>query len=493
MAAFMKRSFRALALRLRHSLRAKVALGVALPTFLLLSSLSVGHYLRERSILEYQMQMAAAQLGDLALGGLRYAMLTNDRELVAQTLRDMGRRENVERVRIIDLNRRVRADSRDEDLGLVYQLSDAGCTECHRLPPEERPRTLQTATAGGTLRVAVPIPNEPQCAECHGGQPSHLGMVLLDVSLVDIRQHIIGDLRMDLAVSTLGTVVVTVGIYLLLHWLVVRRAEAYRGPLARLAAGDLSARLPVESDPQDELGELAVAFNQMADSLARQARAQMERSELRQRAIVEERERIARELHDGMAQLLGYVNTKAMAIRLLLHNHNLEAAQEHLQQLEQAARELFVEVREAILGLRLAAQTGEGLAPSLETYVAQFSRLCSLPVEIAFQPEASDLRLPAESELQLLRIVQEALTNVRKHAAAKGAWVSLQVVDGTLELVVGDDGVGFLPGEERANGRPHFGLTTMRERAEAIGASFEIDSEPDAGTRVIVRLPLEEA
>jgi two-component system nitrate/nitrite sensor histidine kinase NarX len=88
----------------------------------------------------------------------------------------------------------------------------------------------------------------------------------------------------------------------------------------------------------------------------------------------------------------------------------------------------------------------------------------------------------------LLRIVQEALTNVRKHASATNAWISLRISDGVLELTVSDDGQGFDPDHVPTTHRPHFGLSTMRERAEAIGAEFDLDSEPGAGTRVTVRL-----
>ena len=209
-----------------------------------------------------------------------------------------------------------------------------------------------------------------------------------------------------------------------------------------------------------------------------------------QSLIDEERQRIARELHDGLAQLLGYVSTKAMAVRLMLKNRQTEAAHQHLLQLEEAARELFVDVRQAILDLKMTVQSDAGLIATLKDFSAQFSRLSGLPVELAIAPAVESLSLTAETELQLLRIVQEALTNVRKHASATNAWISLRLNDGVLELTVSDDGQGFDPDRVRTTHRPHFGLSTMRERAEAIGAEFDLDSEPGAGTRVMVRLPV---
>ena len=477
----------------RGSLRVKVALGVALPTFLLLSTLSMMHYLRETTIVEQYVRMTAVQLGDMALGGLRHSMLVNDQELFRQILRDMGQMEDVQRVQVVDLEGRVRADSQESELGQVRHVEDPGCSECHSRPPDQRPRTLLMDAPPGTLRISAPIVNEPACARCHDAGVSHLGMLLLDVSIIDLREHIFEDITIDLAISTIGTLLVTLGVYTLVHRLVVRRAESFRKPLAAFAAGSFDQRLPATEPPRDELDELAATFNRMADELNRYTREQAEQSEMPQRAIAEERERIARELHDGLAQLLGYVNTKAMAARLMLRKEDYQGASENLVQLEQAARELFVEVREAIVGLRLASQAGEGIMGAMQALSQKLGRLSGIPIELAIAPQVSTLRLPAESELQLTRIAQEALTNVRKHASASQAWISLEIQNGALEMTIGDNGVGFDPAMQPTDGRPHFGLSTMRERAEAIGASFQIDTEPGAGTRVIVRLPLEES
>ena len=213
---------------------------------------------------------------------------------------------------------------------------------------------------------------------------------------------------------------------------------------------------------------------------------------MRQRAIVEERERIARELHDGMAQVLGYVSTKVMAARLMLKKQRSHEAEQHLLQLEEAAQRLFVDVREAILGLKMAGRSGAGLSSALREYTAQYHQLTGIPVDLSIDPAAESTSLSAETELQLVRIVQEALTNVRKHASAKRASVGLHRENGTLELLVRDDGVGFDPDGVRLrdSDQPHFGLGTMRERADAIGADFMLHSKPGAGTQVSVRLKI---
>jgi signal transduction histidine kinase len=467
-------------------------MGVALPVLILLSSLVLVDYWREYRLLEDQIRMTALQLGEVMKGSLRHAMLVNDYDLVTNILHDVGRMEDVVQVQIINMAGEVRVTSESQDLGVIRAKDEPGCSECHAFPAETRPNAVDLIDSAGRLRVATLIPNEPDCFECHDARSQHLGALLADVSLVDIERHLISDLQIDVALSIAVTVLVTVVVYLLIHRLVVRRVEAFREPLAEFAAGDFATRLPVSSPPRDALDKLAQAFNNMAEELARHAREREEREKVRRRAIVEERERIARELHDGLAQLLGYVNTKAMAVRLMLQKRRMESAERHLLQLEEAARSLFVDVREAILDLKMGGQDGTSLTTTLRDFIAQFSRLSGLPVEVALTQELDDLPLSPEEELQLLRIVQESLTNARKHASAGRVWVSIQKNNGILQLEVKDDGCGFSPKQLRNDHRPHLGLSSMRERAEAIGADFELISAPGRGTRVVVRLNLTE-
>ncbi|MFQ5857795.1 MAG: hypothetical protein ACE5LU_19495, partial [Anaerolineae bacterium] len=183
----------------RKSLRARVALGIALPLLLVLSSLSLAHYWREHQLLEDQVRLTASQLGDMMLGNLRHAMLVNDREMLAQILTDVGTMENVHQVQIIDLSGRVRVDSRGEEVETIRRRDDLGCIECHQFPAESRPRVAKLPASVGVLRISTPIANEPSCAGCHAQDTSHLGVLLIDVSLVDIEKHLLRDLQVGLA------------------------------------------------------------------------------------------------------------------------------------------------------------------------------------------------------------------------------------------------------------------------------------------------------
>lgn len=237
-----------------------------------------------------------------------------------------------------------------------------------------------------------------------------------------------------------------------------------------------------EAEDEEALGRFAVQAALAVDNAHLHARAAGA-------AVAEERLRIAREMHDNEAQVLAYVNAKAQAAAELLRSGRGEEAGRQLDQLAAAARDVYGDVREAILGLRTGTDRGELLA-SIDAYLDRWSDLSGIAVTRELDERSPEME-PA-AELQLLRIVQEALTNVRKHAAAGRVSVRGRRGREGLELVVEDDGRGFDPAAPAApaRGSPRFGLATMRERAEAIGARFDLDSQPGRGTRVAVLYPL---
>jgi signal transduction histidine kinase len=463
----------------------RVALGVALPLLVTLVGFSLVHYLRERRVLETQMRSVAMQLGDLMNGALRQAMLANDRNLLEGIVADIAAMQAIERVQIVDDHGTVRLDSAGSVTGGPHLLSSPGCVECHALPTSARERTVHLTTPEGTLRIGAPIDNEAACRGCHPANGAHLGMVLVDVPLQTLQAGIVRDLTIDLAGSAAVALAVSAGVFVLIHRLIVRRLETLRAPLASYASGDFAVRLP-STGPADEIGLLAASFNAMADDLARHARSERRRRKLREQAAIEERDRIARDLHDGLAQILGYVNTKAQAVRLFLSRGQTEAASAQLQQLEDAANEVLADVRQAILGLRLTAQPELDLASKLLRFVEQFRRQSGVAVHFEVPEDTRRLHLAAGAEGELLRIVQEALSNIRKHAAAHEAWLRLEPQPRGLELTIADDGEGFDPAA--ALGADRFGLVTMHERAAAIGADLQVDSSPGRGTRITVRL-----
>jgi PAS domain S-box-containing protein len=236
----------------------------------------------------------------------------------------------------------------------------------------------------------------------------------------------------------------------------------------------------------DPLGQLVLLHD-----VTEQRRAQAQLVE-QQRALatLQERVRIARELHDDLGQVLGYVKMQAQAARELLVLGSRQEAERCLEQLVAAAQRTHADVREYIVGANTGMATEAGFLATLRQYLARFSEDCRIRTELNAPPEWIDGLLEPMVEVQLLRIVQEALTNARKHARSASARVSLRLEDGNARITVADDGAGFDVTKPPENAGQHFGLRFMRERAEAVGGSVEVRSEPGKGAQVLVQVPI---
>ena len=207
-------------------------------------------------------------------------------------------------------------------------------------------------------------------------------------------------------------------------------------------------------------------------------------------AIAEERIRIAHEMHDGLAQVLGYVNTKVQAADAYLKRGKNEEATQQLNELARSARQAYTDVRESIIGLRALPHRDRTLSAALQEFFDLWKEQSGISVHFSID---EDLRIRPRVELQLVRIVQEALTNVRRHARATSVRVDIRVRGDDVIALIGDDGVGFNQAARTRSEHPRFGLTTMRERAESIGGKLTIDSTPGRGTTVTFSIPLREA
>jgi signal transduction histidine kinase len=203
-------------------------------------------------------------------------------------------------------------------------------------------------------------------------------------------------------------------------------------------------------------------------------------------AVLEERERLARELHDHLAQDLGYLKIKAALISDSLDQGKIERAQAQLQELKEVAADLYTDVREEIFSLRSQVSTRGEFLPRLRQYLDEYQQQYKLEIHLDVADD-SLLDLPARAGNQLFRIIQEALSNVRKHAQASQVKIGLKDELGHLCLTIEDDGLGFDPGSLRSNGHS-VGLKIMEERAESIGARLVLDSSPGTGTRLSVNL-----
>lgn len=228
----------------------------------------------------------------------------------------------------------------------------------------------------------------------------------------------------------------------------------------------------VEDLSVDEIGQLAARLNRMAQQLENLLDT---RQEL---AIVEERNRLARELHDSAKQQAFAAAAQIGAAKGLLAS-DPEAAATHIVEAERLINTLRRELSTLILELRPAELANQGLAAALHEYVANWSRQTGIESILRVQ---SARALPLEIEQTLLRIAQEALANTARHSEASRVDVWLGYETNAVTLVIRDNGMGFDP----EAGGPGFGLRSMRDRAQVIGGSLSIDSTPGHGTQITV-------
>lgn len=239
---------------------------------------------------------------------------------------------------------------------------------------------------------------------------------------------------------------------------------------------------------QDELALLETIANEIAEAIASARRRSREERAIYQleRAIAEERARIARDIHDGIAQSLAF-----MRMRIDLWNEWIESDPQRLRaeltELKSTLREQIRELRRAIFALRPVQFDELGFVGGLRRYIVEFAgqHNWDIHVDLTGTPSA----ISPEVEAVAFRVVQEALTNVAKHAAASRVEVIIGQADEGLQLVVRDDGRGFDPGAlPEAPG--HVGLRQMRERLAALRGQLTILSRPGAGTELRAWIPL---
>ena len=207
----------------------------------------------------------------------------------------------------------------------------------------------------------------------------------------------------------------------------------------------------------------------------------------RQRAVLAERGRIAREMHDSLAQVLGVTHLRLRALDARQEvMENPEIAIE-LAEVADICQEAYQDVRESILGLRGSNRTERGLLDNLRAYLAKYSQQCEIATSLDSDLD-HEMALSPRAEVQVIRVIQEALTNVRKHSGATSAVVRITESESGTTFVVEDNGHGF---EQRGSefDRDGFGLYTMRERMALLNGSLTVDSVPGRGTRVIAEVP----
>jgi signal transduction histidine kinase len=207
---------------------------------------------------------------------------------------------------------------------------------------------------------------------------------------------------------------------------------------------------------------------------------------IKERSIAQERSRISRELHDGIAQRLSSLILKMDVFSQELPDIETSKAVDTIKELKHELQESYSETRDVINLLRMKMPETPSILPTLAQYTQEFARNMGINCHLYLSDGHYELHPLASSEI--LYIIQEALNNVKKHSSAKKIEVDFETTSEEVKIKIKDDGQGFHPGPTQG----HHGLDVMRERTEGIGGTFTIASSPGHGTVIEITIPAED-
>lgn len=268
----------------------------------------------------------------------------------------------------------------------------------------------------------------------------------------------------------------------------LRSMDRTIGALCVVRSGDIQEASVSPFDPDGQRA-LALLANSAAVAITNTRLAKAEHQKVEQEAALAEREQIAANLHDDLAQTLSFTRIKLEQLEEVLAETPITENQTNMGQILAAVDSAYQQVRSALTGLLRPAPTDNDFFRNLSAAVANFNENCDCQVELKIiNPSA--LELPSDIQVQILHVVSEALSNIQRHAGASQVWVQVERVDGLACYTVGDNGIGFDP--LAPIGQNHFGLQIMQTRVERSGGEFGISSILDEGTRISITFPLKE-
>jgi signal transduction histidine kinase len=244
------------------------------------------------------------------------------------------------------------------------------------------------------------------------------------------------------------------------------------------------AQTPLRSPVGQSLGRVFTFVDVTGERIAQSRKLEQHKAT----TMIEERQRLGRELHDR-GQIWYFLSSQAQTLKYLLERNDTQRAQEIASRMVLVLDENSFSMRESMLGLQSELSERHNLPQAIEEQLDWYRRHCGIDAQLHMESPWEQARVSLDAQAQLLRITQEALANARKHSTAKCVRVEVRLQGDRLMLSIADNGRGF-DVEQSANLEGHFGLKTMRERAESIGARFELETAPGTGSRITVELPI---
>lgn len=309
--------------------------------------------------------------------------------------------------------------------------------------------------------------------------------VAVAIAVEDAR-HMVSDPGHGLAVTVLVTgtgMALSLLANAVILWIALQPLRRLQRAASRVRGGELEVRAATSPVADADFDRLVTTFNGVLDAVTDQQNRLREIAARAQAAAEEERRRLARELHDGIAQTLAALRIR---VKLAARPGDAERLQSALNEVSGGIGDAILELRRMARGLRPPALEMLGLGPAVDSHVRSVAEAAGIEASIRTENVAG--LLSHESELALYRIVQESLSNVVRHSGASRVVVALRRSEGGVDVVIEDDGCGF-DTRQVMNGDRGLGLFGMQERAAFIGGRLEINSTRGMGTRVHVSVP----
>lgn len=245
---------------------------------------------------------------------------------------------------------------------------------------------------------------------------------------------------------------------------------------------------PITDDKSILIGRLAVIYDITQKKLEQQLYLQQQWEQ----AVRTEKERHARDMHDNLGQVLGFINLQAQGIKQELLNKGIGSVSQKLDKLVSVAQDANNDIREYIRNARSEQGFEPDFIKALEQYISHFKEQTCVKVRLEIPTQFKWEDLSTDIRLNILNIIKEALNNIRKHAEATNITVSFLLMTGELRVLVEDDGKGFDKNQHKNPGKARYGISIMQERAKEIGAKIDIESKIGEGSRICIYLPLKE-
>ena len=483
-----------------HTLRLKVSIGVCLVLVALLAPMNWLQYELQRRMAMRELELFAAGMGTTLEHSLQEAMLQNNRKAIQSMVDGAAQSPGIQTIYLLDLTAKVAASPDAAHNGEQLDQQSSTCGVCHRLPAEQRPRSVVVLDENRqpVFRTMTPIPNQPSCYACHSAENRLNGVFYMDISMIGLETRLQQAVRTAFVGSVLIIVSSVLVLYVLLSWLFITPMERIAEAIHGFSQGYRTTRAPIQT--HDEVGLLAKSFNEMADTIqsqeavAAQLYTEIQAKEVVRRQLLErlttareeEQKRLARRIHDELGQLLTGLSLHLELCRQTIPA-TLDAAHTHLGKATSLVQRTMEQTHVLIRLLRPTVLDDYGLMPAIQEEVDR--RLRPLGIQVILTAQGELTALPADTATAAYRIVQEAVTNIARHAAASQVWIALHTDDTGLAVKVDDDGVG-LPGDQEAQG---WGILGMQERAAALGGTVEVTRREPQGVRVSLWLPRKEA